>query len=50
MVLNPKDGFWVIPDRKCLYRERMESADSIARMDNTNRNNISIVGMEKVLK
>jgi len=28
----------------------MESAGSIARMDGASRNNVSIVGMEKVLK
>lgn len=40
----------MIPDKKCLYRERMEPADSIARIDNTSRNKVSIVGTEKVLK
>lgn len=42
--------FWVIPDRKCRYREQMESADSIARMDSASRTNVSIAGMEEVLK
>ena len=32
------------------YKERMEAADSIASIDNTSRNRVSIVGAEKVLK
>ena len=40
----------MIPDKKCLYKERMEAADSIASIDNASRNRVSIVGEEKVLK
>ena len=39
-----------MPDKKCLYKERMESADSIASMDSTNKNRVSAVGTEKVAK
>ncbi len=42
--------FPVIPDKKCLYRERMESADSITSMDKTSRNSVSAVGAEQVSK
>jgi len=40
----------VIPHKKCLYKERMEPADSVARIDNTKRNRVSAVGTEKVVK
>jgi hypothetical protein len=39
-----------MPDKKCLYRERMESADSITSMDKTSRNSVSAVGAEQVSK
>ncbi len=39
-----------MPDKKCLYRERMESADSIASMANTSKNRLSAVGTAKVTK
>ncbi len=39
-----------MPDKKCLYREQIESADSTARIDKTSRNSVSIVGIEKVIK
>lgn len=39
-----------MPDKKCLYKERMESADSIASMDRTSKNKVSAVGAEKVSK
>ncbi len=39
-----------MPDKKCLYKERMESADSIASMDSTDRNRVSAVGAGKVAK
>lgn len=39
-----------MPDKKCLYEERMESADSIASMDSTNKNRVLTVGIEKVTK
>ncbi len=37
-------------DKKCLYRERMESADSIASMANTSKNRLSAVGEAKAEK
>ena len=37
-------------DKKCLYKKQMESADSTARIDKTNRNSVSIIGIEKVIK
>ena len=37
-------------DKKCLYRERMESADSVARIANTSKNRLSAVGAAKVEK
>ena len=37
-------------DKKCLYKERMESADSIARMDSTRRKRVSAVGAGNVEK
>ena len=39
-----------MPDKKCLNKERMESADSIANMDKTSKNRVSAVGAEKVSK
>ena len=39
-----------MPDKKCLYRDRMESADSIASIDNTSKNRLSEVGTAKVEK
>ena len=39
-----------MPDKKCLYRERIESADSIASIANTNKNRLSAVGAAKVGK
>ena len=37
-------------DKKCLYRERIEGADSIARMDKMIRNRFSTVGVEQDAK
>ena len=37
-------------DKKCLYKKRIEVADSIARMESTSKNSVSMVGAEKVLK
>ena len=37
-------------DKKCLYKERMEWADSIASMDKTSRNKDSAVGKGQVSK
>ncbi len=39
-----------MPDKKCLYKERMESADSIASMDSTSRKRVSTVGAGNVEK
>lgn len=39
-----------MPDKKCLYKERMESAVSRASMDNTNKNRVLAVGIEKSCK
>ena len=39
-----------MPDKKCLYKDRMELADSIANIDKTNRNKDSAVGKEQVSK
>ena len=39
-----------MPDKKCLYRERMESADSIASIANISKNRLSAVGAAKVEK
>ncbi len=33
-----------MPNIKCPYKERMESADSIASMDSTDRKRVSAVG------
>ncbi len=40
----------VIPDKRCLYRERMESADSIANKANISKNRLSVVGVVEVEK
>ena len=37
-------------DKKCLYKEQMESADSVASIDKINKNSISAVGEEKEVK
>ena len=39
-----------MPDKKCLYKEQMESVDSIASIDNINKNGVLAVGTEKVTK
>ena len=39
-----------MPDKKCLHRERMESADSIASMANTSKNRLSAARADKVEK
>ncbi len=39
-----------MPDKKCLYRERMESADSIASMANTSKNRLSAVGAANAME
>ena len=39
-----------MPDKKCLYRERMEYADSIANIANTSKNRLSAVGAANVEK
>lgn len=39
-----------MPDKKCLYRERTESADSIASMAKISKNRLSAVGTAKVTK
>ena len=36
-----------MPDKKFLYRERMESADSIASIADTGKNRLSAVGAQK---
>lgn len=39
-----------MPGKKCLYKERMEGADSITSMDKPNRNKVSAVGKGQVIK
>ena len=39
-----------MPDKKCLYKGRMESADSIASMDSTSRKRVSAGGAGNVEK
>ena len=39
-----------MPDKKCLYKGRMESADSIASMDSTSRKRVSAAGAGNVEK
>ena len=38
-----------MPNIKCPYKERMESADSIASMDSTDRKRVSAVGAGNAL-
>lgn len=39
-----------MPDKKCLYKDRMKSANSIIDMDYTNKYLILVVDTEKVVK
>ena len=39
-----------MPDKKCLYKEHMESADTVASIDKINKNSVSAVGAEKEVK
>jgi hypothetical protein len=39
-----------MPDKKCLYKERMEFADSVVSIDKINRNRVCAVGAEAEVK